>query len=119
MRIVPLLLVAASSVLSPVWGWVSRIELGSKKGKLSFSGLKAMEDDEMDFEAYRAQLETRFNDYGNHAHDFFSDVSPVIDNNEDWMDSEWSNESKMPCGEDCEVRYERYRFGNCCRTIVT
>jgi hypothetical protein len=108
----PLLLVAALAVLlSPVMGWVPRIELVSKKGRISFTGLRAVEDsDDETLEAYRAKLESRFSGYGDHAHDFFSESRLLVNDDEDsWIESEWFDESTMPCEGDCEVSETKVR----------
>lgn len=110
----PLLLVAALAVLlSPVMGWVPRIELVSKKGRISFTCLRAVEDsDDETLEAYRAKLESRFSGYGDHAHDFFSESRLLVNADDDdgsWTDSEWSDESTMPCEGDCEVSETKVR----------
>jgi len=100
MRRVTFLLVAASTLMAPVSAWVYRTELVSKKGRVSFTGLKAMEDaDDESIEAYRHRLESRFNAFGDHAHDFFSSASPLMNEDEAWLEEE----STMACGDDCEV----------------
>jgi hypothetical protein len=88
-------------------GWVPRIELVSKKGRISFTGLRAVEDsDDETLEAYRAKLESRFSGYGGHAHDFFSESSLLVNDDDDlWIEPEWSDESTIPCDGDCEVSY--------------
>ena len=110
--------------MSQVSGWGSRIELVSRKGRISFTGLRAMEDaDDDTIETYREQLERRFNDYGDHAHDFFSFSSPLIVEEDSMLESDWTDEATMACGEDCEVSGMRvyrlffYRRGVLCRIL--
>lgn len=104
MRRVAFLLLGASALISPVVGWVSRTELASMKGRISSTELRAVEDaDDDTIEAYRERLESRFNAFGDHAHDFFGASEPLMNVNEPWIESDWSEESTMACGEDCEV----------------
>lgn len=104
MRTLPLLLVAAT-LAAPVTGWVSRTELLSKKRRISCGALRAVEDDEdtETIQAYRERLESRFSAFGDHAHDFFGASSPLMTEDDSWIESEWSDESTMACGDDCEV----------------
>lgn len=90
--------------MSLVVGWGSRIELVSRKSQLSFTGLRAKEDaDDDTIAAFRVQLESKFNSYGDHAHDFFKSPSSLIVDDDPLLESDWSNELTIPCGEDCEV----------------
>lgn len=100
----PFLLLSCTLLLSPVVAWVPRIELVSKRGKISSKRLKATENDDDTIDAYRKSLERRFSSsYGDHAHDFFSEASLILDDEDDWIEAEWSEESTRACGEDCEV----------------
>ena len=101
------LLVSAATLVSPAAGWGSRIESVRSAGRLSFTGLRAAEDDDI-IDAYRLQLERTYNSYRGETAGFFERVyvsqlrdqehSPFIDSY-----GEWSDEDTIPCGEDCEV----------------
>lgn len=102
-----LLLVSTATIISPVLGWGSRIESIRSAGRLSFTGLRAAEDDDI-IDTYRVLLERTYNSYGGTASGFFGsdhvsqlrdqEHSPLIDSY-----GEWSDEDTIPCGEDCEV----------------
>jgi hypothetical protein len=102
-----LLFVSAATIVSPALGWGSRIESVRSAGRLSFTGLRAAEDDDI-IDAYRILLERTYNSYGETTSGFFGTdhVSQLRDQeHSSLLDSygEWSDEDTMPCGEDCEV----------------
>jgi hypothetical protein len=108
----PLLFVSAAAIVSSALGWGSRIESVRSATRVSFTRLRASEDED-DFDAFREKLEATYNSYGAYgetAAGFFDsdsvsqlrdqDHSPLLDSYEEWTD-----EDTMPCGEDCEVSY--------------
>jgi hypothetical protein len=107
---IPLLFVSAATIVSPALGWGSRIESVRSATRLSFTTLRAAEDED-DFDAYREKLEATYNSYGAHGetaagffdNDYVSQLrdqvhSPLLHSYEEWTD-----EDTMPCGDDCEV----------------
>jgi hypothetical protein len=102
-----LLLVSALTIVPPALGWGSRIESVKSTGRLSFTVLRAAEDDDI-IDAYRVLLERAYNSYGETPAGFFGsdrvsqlrnqEHSPLLDSYDEWTD-----EDTMPCGEDCEV----------------
>lgn len=104
---VPFLFAVVALVLAQARAWVSRTEMVAKRERISLTGLRAKaqdgDDDTISIEAYRERLERRFNVFGDHAHDFFCSSSVLYDEDEEWIESEWPDESTLACGDDCEV----------------